>query len=172
MERARTAPHWCYPRYEDAFAEAERITWHQDEPYGSTSIFAQWCVFREARRAGLKVMLDGQGADEQLAGYHGSFSYYFTSLIRQRRFAALLRAMGERKRWHGVSFADQARTFLLPLLPTGSTRWLRRERQTVGGTPGSMARRCARILGVARSTLRASGLVGLRSSASAIYAST
>ncbi|MGA9948214.1 MAG: asparagine synthase (glutamine-hydrolyzing) [Xanthobacteraceae bacterium] len=133
VERARTAPHWCYPRYEDAFAEAERITWHQDEPYGSTSIFAQWCVFREARRAGLKVMLDGQGADEQLAGYHGSFSTHFTSLIRQRRFAALLRAMGERKRWHGVSFADQARTYLQPLLPTGLTRWLRRERQTVGG---------------------------------------
>jgi asparagine synthase (glutamine-hydrolysing) len=132
VERAGTIPHWCHPRYEDAFAEAERITWHQDEPYGSTSIFAQWCVFGEARRAGLKVMLDGQGADEQLAGYHGSFPYYFASLIRQRRFAALLRAMAERHRWHGVSFADQARTYLLPLLPAGLARWLRRERQTVG----------------------------------------
>ena len=41
--------------------------------------------------------------------------------------------MAERHRWHGVSFADQARTYLLPLLPRGFARWLRRERQTVGG---------------------------------------
>jgi len=133
VERARTIPHWRYPRADDAFAQAERITWHQDEPYGSTSIFAQWCVFDEAREAGLKVMLDGQGADEQLAGYHGCFPYYFAALIRQRRFGVLLRAMAERHRWHGVSLADQARTYLLPLLPPVLAQWLRREQQKVRG---------------------------------------
>jgi asparagine synthase (glutamine-hydrolysing) len=132
VDDARTIPHWCYPRWEDAFTEAERITWHQDEPYGSTSIFAQWCVFREARKAGLKVMLDGQGADEQLAGYHGCFPYYFASLVQQRRFAALLRAMVERHRWHGVSFVDQTRSYLLPALPARLARWLRRDQQAVG----------------------------------------
>ena len=132
VERARTNPHWCYPRAEDAFAQAERITWHQDEPYGSTGIFAQWCVFAEARKAGLKVMLDGQGADEQLAGYHGSFPYYLASLIRQLRFAMVLRAMTERHRWHGISFADQARSYLPQLLPSAAVRWLRHKRQTFG----------------------------------------
>jgi asparagine synthase (glutamine-hydrolysing) len=131
VERTGSVPHWCYPRVEDAFAQAEQITWHQDEPYGSTSIFAQWCVFAEARRAGLKVMLDGQGADEQLAGYHGSFPYYFAALIRQRRWANLLRAAIERRRWHGISLTGQARTYLLPLLPPRLARWLRRERQVL-----------------------------------------
>ena len=131
VERTRSIPHWCFPRFEDAFALAERITWHQDEPYGSTSIFAQWCVFDAARRAGLKVMLDGQGADEQLAGYHGCFSYYFASLIKRHQFATLLCAMLQRHVWHGVSFAEQARTFLLPLLPARLARWLRRERQVL-----------------------------------------
>jgi asparagine synthase (glutamine-hydrolysing) len=128
---ARTAsqPHWCYPRAEDAFAQAERITWHQDEPYGSTSIFAQWCVFAAARRAGIKVMLDGQGADEQLAGYHGCFAYYYQSLIRRRQFATLLRAMIERRRWHHTSFIDEAKTLLLPVLPPGLLQQLRRQRQ-------------------------------------------
>jgi asparagine synthase (glutamine-hydrolysing) len=126
-----SVPHWCHPRVEDAFALAERITWHQDEPYGSTSIFAQWCVFEEAHRGGLKVMLDGQGADEQLAGYHGCFSYHFASLIRQRRFAALLRAMIERRAWHGVSLPQQLQTFVLPLLPARLARLLRRERQAL-----------------------------------------
>ena len=131
VERTRSTPHWCYPRFEDAFAVAERISWHQDEPYGSTSIFAQWSVFDTARRAGLKVMLDGQGADEQLAGYHGCFSYYFTDRIRRRRFATLLYAMLQRRAWHGVSFAEQLRTFLIPLLPPKYARWLRRERQAL-----------------------------------------
>ncbi|HEV2300075.1 MAG TPA: asparagine synthase (glutamine-hydrolyzing), partial [Stellaceae bacterium] len=126
-------PHWCHPRVEDAFAEAERITWHQDEPYGSTSIFAQWSVFAAARRAAIKVMLDGQGADEQLAGYHGGFPYYYSGLIRQRRFAELLRAMAERHFWHGASFFAEAQNLLLPLLPHGLARWLRRGRQVVGG---------------------------------------
>ena len=65
IERAHTIPHFVYPRAEDVFTRASDITWHQDEPFGSTSIFAQWCVFEEAKRAGLKVMLDGHGADEQ-----------------------------------------------------------------------------------------------------------
>jgi asparagine synthase (glutamine-hydrolysing) len=131
VERTQSIPHWCFPRFEDAFALAERITWHQDEPYGSTSIFAQWCVFDVARRAGLKVMLDGQGADEQLAGYHGSFYYYFASLIRQRRFVTLLHAMLQRHAWHDVSFAEQVSTFLLPMLPARLAHWLRRERHVL-----------------------------------------
>ena len=131
VDSTKSIPHWCYPKVDEAFALAERITWHQDEPYGSTSIFAQWCVFEEARRAGLKVMLDGQGADEQLAGYHGCFPYYFADLIRQRRFVALLRAMAERHAWHGVSFWDQVQSFLMPLAPPWLARWLRRERQAL-----------------------------------------
>ena len=131
VERSQSTPHWCYPRFEDAFALAERITWHQDEPYGSTSIFAQWSVFHTAHRAGLKVMLDGQGADEQLAGYHGCFSYYFASLIRRGRFVALLHAMLQRQAWHNISLAEQISTSLLPLLPVKPARWLRRERQVL-----------------------------------------
>jgi asparagine synthase (glutamine-hydrolysing) len=41
----------------------------QDEPFVSTSIVAQYHVMRIAHEAGVKVLLDGQGADELLAGY-------------------------------------------------------------------------------------------------------
>ena len=60
----------------DVFLDADllwerlgELVWTQDEPFSSTSIFAQSCVFREARSQGLVVMLDGQGADEIFAGY-------------------------------------------------------------------------------------------------------
>ena len=51
----------------------------QDEPGSSLSGLAQWLVFRAAARDGVKVMLDGQGADELLAGY----PWYADTLCRE-----------------------------------------------------------------------------------------
>lgn len=70
-----------------------RIAWHQDEPFGSTSIYAQWHVFALAAQHGVKVMLDGQGADEQLAGYRSFYSARLSGLLRHLRLAQLLREM-------------------------------------------------------------------------------
>ncbi len=60
----------------------------QDEPFAGTSIFAQHCVFRAAAGAGLKVMLDGQGADELLAGYRPYLAARLATLIRAGRLGA------------------------------------------------------------------------------------
>lgn len=43
----------------------------QGEPFGSTSIYAQYRVFKLAKEQGITVTLDGQGADELMAGYQG-----------------------------------------------------------------------------------------------------
>src|SRR4029079_17542268 len=107
VNQTHASPHYIFPRAEDVFAQAEKITWHQDEPFGSTSIFAQWCVFEEAKRVGVKVMLDGQGADEQLAGYHAWYWYYMSDLARRRRYAMLIRTIVERQRIHGVPWRSQ-----------------------------------------------------------------
>lgn len=131
VAHAHTEPHFVFPKAEDVFQRASDITWHQDEPFGSTSIFAQWCVFEEARRVGVKVMLDGQGADEQLSGYHGGFSYYMASLTRQWQLRQLLRTMVERKRYHGTPVSEQMRFQLLRLLPPGLIGGLRRQHRAV-----------------------------------------
>jgi asparagine synthase (glutamine-hydrolysing) len=52
----------------------------QEEPFGSTSIYAQWRVMRAAREAGVIVLLDGQGADELFAGYPGTVGWILRSL--------------------------------------------------------------------------------------------
>lgn len=73
--------HTLFPRYEDVLDLLPELVWTQDMPFGSTSIFAQWSVFQTARAQSLTVMLDGQGADEQLAGYHDFFGAWFTELL-------------------------------------------------------------------------------------------
>jgi asparagine synthase (glutamine-hydrolysing) len=59
----------------------------QDEPFGSTSIYAQYRVFQVARQTGIKVMLDGQGADEILGGYRYFLAARLASLIRQAKWS-------------------------------------------------------------------------------------
>ncbi|MFN8629499.1 MAG: asparagine synthase (glutamine-hydrolyzing) [Chloroflexota bacterium] len=52
----------------------DALTWHQEAPVAGTSLFGQWRVQEAARAAGVIVMLDGQGADEVLGGYHKFFA--------------------------------------------------------------------------------------------------
>jgi asparagine synthase (glutamine-hydrolysing) len=66
---ANTVVHKVRPVASDLPAELDALIRTQDEPFGSSSIYAQHRVFRLAREAGIKVMLDGQGADELLGGY-------------------------------------------------------------------------------------------------------
>ncbi len=62
----------------------------QQEPVISTGPYAQYCVMREASRH-VTVMIDGQGADELMAGYA---PYYFVYLRQLRRTKGLARALG------------------------------------------------------------------------------
>lgn len=41
----------------------------QEQPFGSTGVFVQWKLFEKIQNEGIKVVLDGQGADEYLGGY-------------------------------------------------------------------------------------------------------
>lgn len=109
MTRATGAtPHAVVPSPDRLLEELDPLTWHQDEPFGSTSIYAQWCVFRLAREAGVTVMLDGQGADEVLGGYHGYFGPHVAGLLRRGRLIAGWREAAAVRRLHGQSWSLQA----------------------------------------------------------------
>ena len=77
----RIKPCYFYPQPEKLFCVLDRITWHQDEPFNSTSIFAQWSVFEAAAQAAIRVMLDGQGSDELFAGYASAWTVLFAELL-------------------------------------------------------------------------------------------
>jgi asparagine synthase (glutamine-hydrolysing) len=71
----------------------QRVAEVQDEPFSSASVLAQYRVFQSAREQGVTVLLDGQGADEILAGYHKYYKWWWQELYRQRR----LKKSGEQK---------------------------------------------------------------------------
>jgi asparagine synthase (glutamine-hydrolysing) len=74
------------PDGDDFFEVFEKIVWHQEEPAAGSGIYSQWHVMQLAHRHGMKVLLDGQGGDELLAGYHRYAVPYLQDLIRRGRF--------------------------------------------------------------------------------------
>ena len=72
----------------DLASDLDDMILAQGEPFGSTSIYAQYRVYRLAREHGVTVTLDGQGADELLAGYSGYPGKRARSLIDEGRFGA------------------------------------------------------------------------------------
>lgn len=72
--------HEIYPSNEEMQSDFEKLKWHQEEPFASASIFAQWKVMSLAKHHKTIVLLDGQGADEYLAGYLPYYRTYFKQL--------------------------------------------------------------------------------------------
>jgi asparagine synthase (glutamine-hydrolysing) len=69
VERWNLDWHTVQPSAAQFVAETDEGIRAQGEPALSPSVYFQYCVMRGAKAAGLKVMLDGQGADELLGGY-------------------------------------------------------------------------------------------------------
>lgn len=76
--------------------------WHQDEPVHSFTSVVVYQLMKLARSWGVKVVLNGQGADEVLAGYRGYFLDYWVELLRagqprtaRREVASFARSSGQ-----------------------------------------------------------------------------
>lgn len=89
-DAARANVHKVRPSPQELVADLDRLVQVQGEPFGSTSVYAQYRVFRLVREAGIKVVLDGQGADELLGGYVPYVGARFASLVRSGRLAEAL----------------------------------------------------------------------------------
>ena len=102
IRKTNAHPHKTFPSFTQLMEEIDDFIWHQDEPTGSTSQFSQWAVFKATNKAGLKVMIDGQGADEQLAGYGGNDMAYYTGLMRTGQIGALIDEVKHYKKANGA----------------------------------------------------------------------
>lgn len=75
----------------------------QGEPFGSTSIYAQYRVYQLAKENGITVTLDGQGADEMLAGYSGYPGQRLRSLIEIGQWGKTWQFWNAWAQWPGRS---------------------------------------------------------------------
>jgi len=117
--------HKVYPQPNELVDDLPLLSVAQGEPFRSTSIFAQYRVFREAARVGIKVLLDGQGADELLAGYRGFLGIRLAELVRAGKIPAAAAFLRTCVRHLGVSagyLVQKAAEYLLPAQVQGPLR--------------------------------------------------
>jgi asparagine synthase (glutamine-hydrolysing) len=76
---------YTYPTSEKYWQDIDKLTWHQDLPIDSTSMFAQWEVMKLAKSQNMKVLLDGQGSDESLGGYSIFAGIFLLNLLKKGR---------------------------------------------------------------------------------------
>ena len=80
--------HYTYPDGDSLFNDLEGFVVAHTEPVASIGPYAQFKVMELAKQH-VKVTIDGQGADEQLAGYHYFFGSYFKELLTQLKWIRL-----------------------------------------------------------------------------------
>ncbi|MFN8258892.1 MAG: asparagine synthase (glutamine-hydrolyzing) [Bacteroidales bacterium] len=102
------------PTGETLFADKEDFIRAHAEPLPSVRPYAQFKVMEIAKND-VVVTLDGQGADEQLAGYHYFFGFYFKELLRKFNFYRLLTETRAYHKIHNSTYG--LKSFIYLLLP-------------------------------------------------------
>lgn len=146
-EHLGTRQHLVSPSVEQVGQDIDDVVRYQGEPFGSLNIYAQYAVYREARGAGLTVVIDGQGGDEVFGGYTGYPEFRLRSLLTE---GDLTGALGFLSGWKNFP-RHSSRMAVLRLLGT----YLPQSLQSVGvklagkeNTPPLMKVRVLRELGV------------------------
>lgn len=88
--------HTVSPTAADMMRDLRQMHWHHETLIPGPSMYLEWSLMRQARELGYKVILDGQGADELLAGYASYLKAYQAELagcsplgvVRAMRFGA------------------------------------------------------------------------------------
>jgi asparagine synthase (glutamine-hydrolysing) len=103
----------------------QKVIQQQDEPFGSAGTLPQYKVFALAKQNSVKVLLDGQGADEILAGYHKYYRWYWQELFQKRK----LISSGELKKAKevGVNEKFEFKNVIASLFPDFASVFLERQ---------------------------------------------
>jgi len=89
----------------DILNDLEDLIKTQEEPFLSLSVYGHYKIMKLAKKEGMKVLLDGQGSDEILAGYHSLFAYYYYELFKGLKWRTLLREVVKYKKNTGSLMA-------------------------------------------------------------------
>lgn len=98
-------PTFIYPEATDLLKNIHDLIYIQELPFRSLSVLSQYLIYKEVGSASnIRVLLNGQGADEIFTGYTEHYYYYFLSLIKSFKFLTFLNEMLKFKEMKSLSF--------------------------------------------------------------------
>lgn len=89
--------HAFEPNVTDILGLIDEVLWHQEIPLSGASLIAQWKVFEMVKKYNVKVVLDGEGSDEILAGYPKYIITYLNEMMLRSNWFEILRHYGSLK---------------------------------------------------------------------------
>ena len=92
IAQTKAEKNFIYPSSEQLWKDIEKLVYFQEEPFMSSSVYAQWCVMNRASQK-VKVVLDGQGGDELLAGYEPYFMAFVVDLWKKKKIYTSIREL-------------------------------------------------------------------------------
>jgi asparagine synthase (glutamine-hydrolysing) len=108
----------------DDFArDFEKLCYYQEEPFSSSSVYIQYKVFELAKLHGVKVLLDGQGADETLSGYSRYIPWFLQELLKTK--PSRLRGELQAFKKQNPAFSWGWRNYVAAYFPLQVPRYLR-----------------------------------------------
>jgi asparagine synthase (glutamine-hydrolysing) len=88
-------PVYCSPSDDEIASCYEEVLTAHDAPLPRSSVISYYFLMKAAAEHGVKVMLDGQGADEYLAGYLTSFDRLIAGYLRKLKILQALKSLRE-----------------------------------------------------------------------------
>lgn len=101
------------------------VCYYQEEPFSSASVFAQYKVFELARQHNVTVLLDGQGADEVLAGYTRYIRWFLQDLLTHK-YAGERNSAIDALRKNQIPFNWSIKNYVAAFLPMHTAMFLER----------------------------------------------
>ena len=105
------------PNADGLITDMQKLVYHQEEPFQSLSIYAQYKVFELARQHQVTVLLDGQGADETMAGYHKYYHWYWQELMACGDFKTFRKEQANARK-NGVTDPWDYRNYIAAFMPS------------------------------------------------------
>ncbi|AZA51869.1 asparagine synthase (glutamine-hydrolyzing) [Chryseobacterium sp. G0201] len=90
--------------FKDTF---EEVIFKHEEPFGGIAIYMQKFLMKETHKLGIKVLLDGQGADEILLGYNR----YTAAYLRNHDFFSNIKFLSNIKNHYNISIFEGIKVY-------------------------------------------------------------
>jgi asparagine synthase (glutamine-hydrolysing) len=110
-------PHKINVSPEELKDDIDSLIIAQGEPFSTLSIYAQNRVFKEAKKNGITVVLDGQGADEMLGGYTGYPSQVLAEYLKRADLKGFFTFLNNHSKRFRIKRIDVIKSFVGFLLP-------------------------------------------------------
>ena len=115
-------------REEAIFELFERSMFHMEEPFVNSVPIVHSLLMAKAREVGVKVVLNGHGADELFGGYPQYHQLAASDYLRHGQLATAYQQLAGMCEMLGISMSEALKRALGPVLPYRLFKWLRRNK--------------------------------------------